>query len=276
MKRLGLMLLAAAALVAAAPQGTAERVAARVRADLPTATVTIPDPSTLKVKLPGKDAITVSLDRLRDFCSVNDAESCRNEEMTFAKGVREMASIDYAVTRPQLRIVVRDADYAAGVVAIGKQKLGQEVYSVPLAPGIAIILAADFPNTVRMVTARDLKDLGLDRDAAVSLATDQVLKTLPPIPTIDELKKNWVVINGYDYGAAMLLRPERWRALAEATGGKLFVAVPADNEVVIGVIEPGAPLAKVRELVSEAYSTASRGISPIVYRWSPNGWVAAQ
>ena len=72
-----------------------------------------------------------------------------------------------------------------------------------------------------------------------------------------------------------MLLPERWHDLAEASKGTLFVAVPSDGQVVVGVAAP-ADLPKLRTLIVDLYRQASRGISTQVYRWSPHGWVVAE
>ena len=268
--------LVALALVAAGPAGMAERVAAKLRKAVPGATITVVDAATLKFKRGSGSEMTISLDRLRDFCSVNAAEDCRAEEERFVNGTVEMATIDYTVTRERLRVIVRSRDYVEGMAPMFAGKPDKLPVSAPFAPGVSLILAADFPNTTRMVGSGDLKTLGIERDAAMAQAIDNTLKDLPPVPKADEVKGKLVALAGYDYGASVLLRPERWRPLAEATGGTLFVAIPSDDNVLIGTAAPGDQLAKIRELVSEDYATAARGISPLVYRWSPAGWVPAK
>ncbi|MGN6820765.1 MAG: hypothetical protein ACTHJR_19075 [Sphingomonas sp.] len=268
--------LTAIMLTAAGPSDVAGQVVMRVYRSLPDAAITIVNASTLKIKPAGRSETTISLDRIRDFCSVNDADACRGEEDKFAEGIVEMATSDYAITRDRLRVIVRDTAYVRGSAATLAAKKGSIPVNAPLAEGISLVLAADFPNTTSLVGDESLKPLGLDGQAALALGTDQVLKDLPSLPSLDEVKGKILVISDYDYGASMLLRPERWRALAEGTNGMLFVAVPSDNNVLIGTVPPDASLAKLRELVSQDYATASRGVSPLIYRWSPGGWVAAK
>jgi hypothetical protein len=252
----------------------AGRVAAKLRKALPKASVEIIDIHSLKIKATGREDATINLDRIQDYCSVNDAANCRSEEDRFVTGVIEMATNDYVVTKTRLRVIVRNNDYVSGTRQIYADKPGKDPVSSFLAGDVAIMLAADFPNTTRIVSTDELSPFGLDRDSAISLGTDQVLATLPPVPKMDKVGGKLIVIAGYDYGASMLLRPERWRALAEATKGDLFVAILSDDNVLVGTAKD-ADFPKLREMISVSYSLAGRGISPQIYRWSMTGSVVA-
>ena len=102
------------------------------------------------------------------------------------------------------------------------------------------------------------------------------LFALFPPPTPEEVEGKLLAAAGIDYGASMMLEPERWQALALATGGRLFVAIPSDDNVLIGTAGSGKDLQQIQKLVADSYATAARGISPFVYRWSPTGWVVAR
>jgi hypothetical protein len=72
-----------------------------------------------------------------------------------------------------------------------------------------------------------------------------------------------------------MLLPERWHDLADASQGTLFVAIPSDGEVLIG-IATRAELPQIRAMVADSLTHARRGISGQVYRWSPQGWIVAE
>jgi hypothetical protein len=260
---------------AAKDQPVRARVIAIVQAKLPTAKIMPTDPQGFDLQLPGREAQQISVARVADFCSVNDAASCDGQVSTFADSVVSLATTDFTVTRARLRVVVRgkpDTDgYLATIADPAKRPLTR-----PLFQGVSAVLAADFPKGTRMVTGEDLHDLKLGADQAFDLGTIQVLADLPPVPKLPEIDGKVILIDGYDYGASVMLQPDRWRALNEASGGRLYVAIPGDDEVVVGTTKTADDLLKLRELINQEYARSPRGISSLVYRWSPAGWVPAK
>lgn len=277
MRRVLLAALAALLVAASppAPDGLAQRIAAAIRKADPTATVVIDDPRTLTVKRKGRDDATISTDRIDQFCATNSAADCESERATFVRNMVAITTGNFdGITREQLRVVVRGNDFVAGYEAyVGQGKRGALV-SRPVAQGVTAVLAADFPTATRMVTTGDLDPIGLTVETAMALGEKQTVADLPPVPKLAELK-GLIAVSGYDYGASLLLLPERWHDLADATHGALFVAVPSDANVLIGTASKDE-LPKIRTLVAEDYRTASRGVSPLIYRWSPSGWVVAE
>ena len=252
-----------------------ERIITIVRAKLPKADIKPIDQYGFTLKLPNRDAQQVSVERIADFCSLNTAVECDDQVQTFAESVVALSTENFTVTRERLRVIVRsklDAEgYLATIVEPARRPLVR-----PLFAGVSAVLAADFPRGTRMVTADDIVGLKLTADQAFEIGMDQALADLPKVPGLAEIDGKIVVISGFDYGASVMLRPERWRALAEASGGRLYTAIPADNEVIVGTTKSDNELSKLRELVSQEYALAARGISLLVYRWSPSGWVAAK
>lgn len=278
MIRRALLAALAALLVGASPpasDGFAQRIAAAIRKADPAATVTVDDPRTLTVKRKGREDATISTDRIDQFCASSSAADCETERTTFVRNMVTVVIGNFdGVTREQLRVIVRGNDFVAGYVAyIGEGKRGALV-TRPVAQGVSAVLAADFPTATRMVATGDLDPIGLTVETAMALGEKQTVSNLPPVPKLAELK-GLIAVSGYDYGASLLLLPERWHDLADATHGTLFVAVPSDANVLIGTATK-EELPKIQALVAEDYRTASRGVSPLIYRWSPSGWVVAE
>jgi hypothetical protein len=251
---------------------------AAIHAAMPDAEVTVVDPLAIKVKPPAGEEMQINLDRIQRFCEVNSAVDCAGEKQRFLGGIAEALTMDDAIKPAQLRLLVRSNEYAvAYATEIGDGK-GQADPPVarPFAEGVSVMLGVDYPKTTKIPGQSRLKDLGISEAEAIALATRQVLASLPKVPTLQEVEGKLLVVAGIDYGASMMLEPERWRALALATGGRLFVAIPADNDVLIGTVESGKDLRKIEKMVAESYATAGRGISPHVYRWSPTGWIVAK
>lgn len=274
--------LAGIALGAVSPAGAQtlrDDTIAAITAAQPTATVTVVDPLTIKVKTPGGGDLQINFDRIEAFCAASPGEDCVAERERFIAGVAELVTTkpDEKIVASQLRIVIRSDDYAKEVARVGTGKeIADPPLAMPFAEGLTLMLAADYPNTLKILDQSAVRDLGLDRDALLALATRQVLADLPRIPSAEEVEGKLRNVAGFDYGASILLQPDRWRPLALATGGRLFVAVPSDNDVLIGTVESGPDLRALEKLVAQSYAAAGRGISPHIYRWSPTGWEVAK
>lgn len=276
MMRRACSVLALLLLAAAPAPSLVQRLAAAVRKARPEAVVTIVDARTLTIKIAGRDGGTISTDRIEQFCAVNPADECENERATFVRNMVASLSEDYdRLNRDQLRVVVRADDYVAGYREQLAQGKRGALVSRPVAPGVSAVLAADFPTTTRMLDTSDLDKLGLTDETAMALGEKQTIADLPPVPKLSEIKGKLVAVAGYDYGASLMLLPERWHDLADASGGALFVAIPSDDDVLIGTATR-AELPQMRAMVAESLAHARRGISGQVYRWSPHGWVVAE
>lgn len=274
-------LLAALLISPAAAQSMRDELVAAVHAAAPDAVVTVLDPLSIKVTRPPDIEIQINLDRIQAFCAANSAEDCAGEKEHFITGMVEALNTKDDLVATQLRVAIRSEDYVREIARLneGRPESGKPIdppITAPFAPGVSLIVAADYPTTTKLIGASMIAKLGLNRDQALALATRQVLAGLPKIPTAEELDGKLLSMPDLDYGASMLLEPARWQPLAVATGGRLFVAIPADNDVLIGTVKPGEDLRKLEKLVAESYAAASRGISPLVYRWSPSGWEVAK
>lgn len=215
----------------------------------------------------------INFDRVLSFCEHNDAASCEAQKDTFAKRMASsLAATDYAVTRERLRVVVRNDGYVAEANSeIGAGKSGPLVVA-PLTGALDLVLAADFPETTRLVNEGDLERLGLTREQAIALGTKQVLAAMPPLPDSKTLASTTVLIAGQDYGASYLLASEEWRSRARTLTGVMWIAVPADERVVVGVARSEEELSNLKSIVAQDYAAAPRGISPLIFRWTDGGW----
>ena len=255
-------------------QSLRAEVVAAVHTAVPDATVTLVDTLTIKVKPAAGAEMQIHLDRIQHYCAVNGVEDCAAEKQRFLGGIAEALTADMSIKPAQLRLLVRSSDYAADYAKVLAK--GDPPIVRPFAEGISVVLGADYPNTTKIPAHSQFMKLGISEADGIALATRQVLATLPKVPKLEEVEGKLLAVAGVDYGASMMLEPERWQSLALATGGRLFVAIPSDDDVLIGTVAPGEDLRKLQKLIADSYATASRGISPLVYRWSPTGWVVAR
>lgn len=248
---------------------------ARIRKLTTGVTLEVAGPLSLRVSGGSQDGGAINFDRIYAFCEKNDAAACEEQKDRFASGMASsLVMTDTSVTPGRLRVVVRNADYAKDMnaAALGKTRIGALVIA-PVAAGVDLVLAADFPQTTRLVGEDDLKSLGLSRDQAIALGTKQVLAALPPLPDAKKLSSGVSLIAGQDYGASYLLAADQWRARAKDVTGILWIAIPADERVVMGVARDEAELARLKPVVANDFATAPRGISPLIYRWTDKGWL---
>jgi uncharacterized protein YtpQ (UPF0354 family) len=247
---------------------------ARIHTLAPSVALEVAGPLTLHVVDGPQAGGQINFDRVAAFCEHNDAAACEEQKQKFAAGMAaSLVTTDYTVTRERLRVVVRSEQYATEANAeLGAGKSGPLV-SAPLAAGLDLVLAADFPQTTRLVKEGDLKTLGLTREQAIAFGTKQVLAALPPLPDAKALASAVIVIPGQDYGASYLLASDQWRSRAGTVTGVLWIAVPADERVVVGVARSEEELSKLKPVVAQDYSTAPRGISPSIFRWTDRGWL---
>ena len=248
-------------------------MAARIMQAAPQAKVEIAGPLTLKLNGGTQNETQVNLDRIADFCAHNDAQDCETSKARFAAGTASMIVTDYKVTRDNLRAVVRSPDYASGMQEAVKAK---KLPVFPLAEGLVVMIAADFPSTTQLVDMEALAPVSRDVKAALEIARTNVLTKLQKVPTAAELQKQGVILMaGRDYESSLLLA-DGWGDLARSTDGALFVAVPGDNEVVVGLASDDQTLQRLRVLVAEDYRSAERPVSPYIYRWETKGWAVAR
>lgn len=271
---LALLLVAAAP---ARPVELAHRVAAAIRVAHPDATVTIVDPHSLTAKLKGQEPLTINTDRVDQYCATSSAAECEDERAAFVRNMLAALVEHYDRFDPsQLRVILRADEYVASYrELLAQNKRGAQLITRPAAPGVTAMLAADFPTTTRMVDSTDLDKLGLTNETALALGEKQTIAALPPVPRLSEIQGKLIAQSGYDYGASVMLLPERWHDLADASQGTLFVAIPSDGEVLVGTAT-SAELPKLRAAVAESLAHARRAVSGLVYRWSPQGWVVAE
>ena len=88
-------------------------------------------------------------------------------------------------------------------------------------------------------------------------------------------EKGAIVLTGKDYISSILLA-DGWSDLARMTGGALFVAVPGDNEVVVGLAKDDETIKRLNPVVIQDYQSAERPVSPYIYRWATTGWAIAR
>jgi hypothetical protein len=246
-------------------------MAARIAKNVAPAKVRVTESLTLAISHGGQDSITINLDRIVEFCRTNEADACEDFKSRFVAATSD-ADAETAISRTNLRLVVRAADYVDGINSMFADTPGRTILTDKFVQGISLVLLADFPKTARATNADDLRTLGLSRDEAWMLGRKQMIEHLPAIPTAKALSNGLVAITDVDYAASIMLA-DGWDQLSASIGPGLFLAVPDDNFALVGVENDASRLTKVKGLVRDHFTRAERGISPLVYRRVGGMWV---
>ncbi len=271
--------LASPAFAAPDPADFAREVAALVRKAEPETVVTTDpaDPLLLRIKPKGSAAdeepLQAYLNRIYQFCLRSPREECQAEKAGFVRTL--IKPLPKAELRA-LRIIVRDAEYAA---ALGKMRAadgGKVAFTRQIGDDLFMLLAVDTPEAIAMVNAGTLAVLGLTEDQAWDLADVQTRAIVPRLPAAAALREKWLGYEGDSYLTSMAIDLEGWREIAAEVGPDLFITLATDRLIVFGILPDGPQLDKLAAAVRADCAEASRCISPNIYRFRDGKWVIAK
>jgi hypothetical protein len=277
------VLLMGSATGACSQPSFADKTAEKLRAALPGYQVTIVDDMTLRVgkpSAPPDQQMQVNLDRVADYChrAPDDCQTMLSDYV--AKTVDMVKSEDIQPSVASLRAVVRPAAYVAELGDL-MRKRGQSPVSAPLVGDLAVLCYFDLPATMRPVGSTDLAKLGvppqgaLDRCRANTRAALPELTHLKPQPQPSGKKGAIMMLTGDPYESSYLALHDEWSTLAAAFGGRLLIAAPDADQVLVTQDQGPDSVKVLSTLAREGYQTAERPISRAVFRWTPTGWAVA-
>jgi uncharacterized protein YtpQ (UPF0354 family) len=263
--------IAFAALAQEIPQdeaGFTNYVAEQLRKEVGDATVSIKGSLTL-----GLGELQANLDRIFAFCKKNTG-GCPREIATYVKGAAQVHTDRNAPpVREAIRIIVRTTQYiqqAQGSLPWDAPALQPK----PLTEGLVLLPVLDSPRTIRMLTEKDNKALGLTPDEVHQLGLANLRSTLAPLMEVAKVTGHGQIgqILGDSFHPSRLALHGTWAPLSEAQGGNLIVAVPTTDAVLY--IGEDTPLAieALRALVRNVIGRAPNRLSDVLLRWSPAGW----
>jgi hypothetical protein len=247
-------------------------MAARIRQALPNHEVQITGPLTLRLTRSGGEGSNVNLDRVWRVCQSEDAAACQGSITNFVGAANELVS-NSDFTRAQLRVMVRSEQYCVEIQRIYSER--QQAAQTRSLPGaLCVVLVADAPNTMRVLSDGDLAGLSLAAGEAWSTAERQTLANLPS-PASLTFENGLAVVAEREYVPSLILASEGWRSLA-AAHGDVLMAVPKDGVLIVLRASETGDLSRLRQVVAEEFTNGERGISPNLYRWTENGWAVAR
>jgi uncharacterized protein YtpQ (UPF0354 family) len=238
--------------------------------------VQVVEPLTLHVDATDTDKhnLRVALDRMWAGCQ-SDPDHCERDTRSFVrKAVTTIETPDAKATREQVVAVLRPRSYFDAVG--GPAAAGTLVE--PFVGDLFVTYVVDLPEAIRSLKADDMTALGLTRAELPAVARTNLSARLggsPPQLGTSKAGDLSVIAGGNYFESSRLLLTEDWTALSAKLGKPIFVAIPANDVIVIAIAPPADQLTKLRGAIQGLYQSSDRPISPQVYRWDAGRWTAA-
>jgi uncharacterized protein YtpQ (UPF0354 family) len=239
--------------------------------------VQVVEPLTLHVDATDTDKhdLRVALDRVWAACQ-SEPDHCEREARSFVqKAVAAIETQGAKATRDQVVAVLRPRAYFDSIG--GTSAAGTVVE--PFVGDLFVTYVIDLPQSVRSLSPDDMTALGLTRADLPAIARANLSARLggsPPGLAISKAGDMSVIAGGNYFESSRLLLTDDWTALAAKLRKPIFVAVPANDVLVVAVAPPAEQLTKLRGAIQGLYQSSDRPISPHVYRWDAGQWTATQ
>jgi hypothetical protein len=249
-----------------------ERVAARFRAAIPKARVTVTGPQALEIRLADGTVTKQRLDNLWLQCNQHP-EAC---EASTARVVRtqaeRQATQSSVLSRENVLATLKDRIWLDAT-----RKNGVTPVVRPFAGDLWKVYVFDLSDAIRVVSADDLPALKLNTDQLDALAMDNLGRRLAAFPhePLEPGSPVRVLHAGDSYESARLLLHDRWRDLKGEVKGDLLVSAPSRDYIYfVGRGESPEVLQAFRLRMNEiARGGEPHPLSPQILRWDPEGWV---
>lgn len=132
------------------------------------------------------------------------------------------------------------------------------------------------PQFMLAVRARDLKRLGLERDALPTLVVENFRRLYPNVTVFQPVPALGVVKNGGNLEPCVMLDGAFWERQRRAFGGDLIATVPSTDEVIFTRNEPRQNIELLKHLSVQHYEKAGkRAVSRTVFAWRNFRWQVA-
>lgn len=234
--------------------------------------VTVDGPGRLTVRV-GKEGVQhVDLHNL--FMTVRlDPEDFQAKIEAFFAAAVSVPSGPVANGDVMLRVL-----HAASPVTIEVSMSGEtnrvELASVAIADDLSAVFVRDTPHNMSYLQASDIESLAGGPDELISLANDNLMRSLPAIHIRGEAPL-FMIIAGGNYESSLPLHPAFWEAMRPLLVGSPLVAMPArDLCFVMGDRDPNA-VAQLRSHI-EGTGEVAYALSPNIYRVEREGrWFEA-
>jgi uncharacterized protein YtpQ (UPF0354 family) len=169
--------------------------------------------------------------------------------------------------RTQLLAVIRHASYFD---SLPKEMRGSTI-SEPFVADLIVIYVVDQGGSVRGVKAEDLTALGISREALPRVAQTNLASVLPG-PAHCERDSVVLWATGNYYESSRLLLSRQWSDLTAQGKGRIVVAAPGNDALVVACSPSRELLEKLSAAANEMSQKAERPLSQSLLEWTPKGW----
>lgn len=267
---LGLAALVWPGSAAAQAGAVADRLAAEIRAALPGATVTSPDPDGLDITFGGQTR-PVGIGSVHAACA-QGAQSCDAAIHSYAQRAASYMLETVPPSADQLRAVVRSRSYLDKMRA--QMGAADSVVSEPFIGDLMSVCYRDLPQGRRPVMTSELAPLKQDQSTALLECKRNSQSARAPLAAQwKELPDKGIgIIQNGDDVTGYLLTPEDWAPLAQRLGN-LIVAAPGADSVLYARGANAIDVDALSTLAAQMFAQAAAPVSAQVFRWTDRGWV---
>lgn len=253
-----------------------QMAAERVSRELPDYNVRPVGQLTLKGKrADGESTGEMSLDRVYAFCRRNPP-SCRAALDEYAQAMADsIKERNRPVERSMVRLAVRPTEYIERLRQQLESRGGKGVvYARAVAPGLVAVPVIDFTRSVRFVNDADLVKLSLSEDELFRLGEQNLRSSIRPLPEVAPTPAAYSLgrIAGEDYASSRMLLHDDWRELSTKLNNHLVIMLPAPDVLLYGDGSTAAGVDALRTFAAQVVRMSSRPLSPLMLRWTEDGW----
>ena len=157
------------------------------------------------------------------------------------------------------------------VLAQGTETAPEYLYDV-INTELVVMYAEDTPTNIRYLDAESVTELSIDITQLRELAITNLLSLLPPLERHGDQELYMIAADG-NYEASLLLHQDLWANEKFSVSGRLVVAIPARDVLLVTGSKDAEGLARVRKLAEEIYAESPYRISPSLFVRKGDGWV---
>lgn len=174
------------------------------------------------------------------------------------------------MTATRLLPIVRPTAYLDGLPPAVRAK----TLSSQFIAGLSVIYVVDDEGAVRGANEQDLTTAGVSQTELSALAIKNVSSRLPEMDTAAGCQAHGVAVvaEGNFYESSRLLLKDFWQQFASHSPGRLVVAVPANDAVMVACAPSPDEVKQLREGVDKVMKSADRPLSNVLLEWTAAGW----
>jgi hypothetical protein len=262
------------------PTALGAQVQAALKLALPGKTVEVVDEHRVSVREGAREA-QVGLDNLRQRCPGDEA-GCAAAITVAVAQVTAAFEGDRAPARPlepsAVLPTLKDDAWLQRTDALLQRRPERyddnKLVTRPFGGGLQVVYVVDEPNGQKLLSARDVRPLGLTPDALHALALENLARAFPALTPTEPLGASEVFTNTEDENAAaaLLLLPRLWAPLARQVQGRLVVALPSRNRFFATGDASPERLTRMRRVVATARDGEDHALVETLSVWSETGF----